>query len=78
MLVLITDETQAKQEAAECVLLVFHLLLLSLDTFLVRAHLAECFDELGVSLNCIRIEIAGKPREGNLLFIHIDAQVLNS
>ena len=62
----ITDESQAKKKASECIFLVVGIFFLCGDTLLVSCHIAELADKGVVSLDLIGSGSSHKPGEGNL------------
>ena len=67
LLVGAADHAEAQEEAAECVFLVVHDLLLCRDALLRPRHQAEFTDELGISLCRLVGDRAVQPCEGDAL-----------
>ena len=77
-LIFVSDEAQPQEEAAEGVLVIIHILVIGSDALLGFGHDTEPTDELGVGADFIRCGEACEPREGNLVVLDRDRQVLRA
>ena len=69
LLVGATDHAKAQEEAAECVFLVVHNLLLRRDALLRPRHQAELADELGICLCRLIGDRPTQPCEGDAIIV---------
>ena len=71
-------EAEAKEEAAEGVLLIVHFLLLCVDPLLIPCHIADPANELFVGDQLFRLGPGRKPREAYLCIFQQDRQFTNA